>query len=81
MSFGVPAVVPDVGMCREVLGTHEAGFLYDAERGAPALREAIERGLSLKDRGELSNIARSAWARARSLGWPNFSRVLEAWRV
>jgi glycosyltransferase involved in cell wall biosynthesis len=81
MSFGVPTVVPNVGMCREVLGTSKIGFLYDPEPGAEALREAIEEGLSLKDRGELSEIGRSARARAESLRWPDFSRVLEAWRA
>jgi glycosyltransferase involved in cell wall biosynthesis len=80
MSFGVPTVVPEVGMCREVLGVRTAGFPYAPDADGQALLEAIERGLAHKDRGELSAIGRNARARAESLRWPDFSRVLEAWR-
>jgi glycosyltransferase involved in cell wall biosynthesis len=81
MSFGMPAVIPDVGMCREVLGARETGFLYPADGGAQGLLRAMEECLSLKDRGELSRIGQNARARAESLRWPNFARVFETWRV
>jgi glycosyltransferase involved in cell wall biosynthesis len=81
MSFGVPAVVPDVGMCREVLGLQKTGFLFAPDSSTSGLLGAIAAGLTLKDRGELSVIGRNARARAESLGWPDFTSVLEAWRT
>lgn len=76
LSFGVPVVVPDVGMTREVLasGPGPAGRLYAGEAGA--LEEAIRDLLAARDAGRLPDMARNARTIAEATTWPDFGKVL-----
>ena len=68
LSFGVPVLVPDVGMTREVLSGQEAGVLYDSA-DAGALEKALRDLLRRKDRGELPRMAQKARAVAEAQVW------------
>jgi O-antigen biosynthesis protein len=71
LSFGVPVIVPDTGMTREVLGGVNAGFLYasgDDEDMARAVRCAVGAKLA----GELSAMKKTAWETAARYPWPDF---------
>ena len=72
LSFGVPAVVPAVGMTRELMDGQEAGLLYEAMTGATGLEAAIRQILSDKDAGHLPRIAANARALAETQIWPRF---------
>jgi len=76
LSFGVPVVVPDVGMTREVLGSGPgpAGRLYAGE--AAELEAAIRDLLSEKEAGRLPDMARNARAIAEATTWPDFGSVV-----
>ena len=76
LSFGVPVVVPDVGMTREVLGSGPgpAGRLYTG--AAPELEAAIRDLLAEKAAGRLPAMAHNARAIAEATTWPDFGKVL-----
>lgn len=76
LSFGVPVVVPDVGMTAEVMGSGPgpAGRLYAGE--AAELELAIRDLLAAKDTGRLPEMARNARAIAEATTWPDFGRVV-----
>ncbi|MDB2407834.1 glycosyltransferase [Jannaschia sp.] len=76
LSFGVPAVIPAVGMTREVLEGSEAGVLYDGAGGEAALEAAIRRVLSAKDAGRLGGMQTAARSLAETMGWPDFGLLL-----
>ncbi|TFL17142.1 glycosyltransferase [Jannaschia formosa] len=76
LGFGVPAVIPAVGMTREVLEGTEAGLTYDAEGGEAALEQALRAVLARKDAGELSTMQAAARAVAERIDWPDFGPVL-----
>ncbi|PWJ12942.1 glycosyltransferase [Jannaschia seohaensis] len=76
LSFGVPAVIPSVGMTREVLGGTEAGLTYDAEAGEPALEAALRAVLDAKDAGRLGAMQDAARRVAEAWDWPDFGPVL-----
>lgn len=71
LTFGLPVVVPDVGMTRDVLGDGAAGLLYDGNGGAAALEAAIRTMLKHKDRGRLQEMADAASEVAADLSWTN----------
>lgn len=80
LSFGLPVVIPDVGMTREVLGNSPAaGRLYGGSDGA-TLGSALRAVLAQKDAGQLP--AMQAAARAAALGqdWPDLQQTLFATR-
>ncbi|WP_432257128.1 glycosyltransferase [Limimaricola sp. AA108-03] len=72
ISFGVPVVIPEVGMTREVLGGRDAGVLYDGEAGEAALIAALEQILARKRAGSLNAMGQAAEALADELDWPDF---------
>lgn len=72
ISFGVPVVIPEVGMTREVLGGRDAGVLYDGEAGEAALIAALEQILARKGAGSLNAMGQAAEALADELDWPDF---------
>lgn len=76
LSFGVPVVVPDVGMTREVLGAGPgpAGRLYAG--AAAELEEAIRDLLSEKDAGRLPAMGQTARKIAEATTWPDFAPVV-----
>ncbi len=76
LSFGVPVVVPDVGMTREVLdnGPSPAGALYSG--GEDALEARLREMLALKDAGTLTDYGQAAREIAENNSWPDFSSVL-----
>ena len=77
LSFGVPAVIPRVGMTEDLLQGHEAGFLYD--RTVPgALTHALQQALACKRDGRLAQMQHNALARAQSQSWPDVSQTLFA---
>lgn len=73
LSYGVPAIIPEVGMTREVLGGTQAGRIYDGteEDLERVMREFIEQ--TPEDRAAASVAARQI---AEGLTWPNFSKVI-----
>lgn len=76
LSFGVPVVVPNVGMTAEVLasGSGAAGRLYAGE--AAELEQAIRALLSEKDAGRLQEMGTNARAIAEATTWPDFGKVV-----
>jgi glycosyltransferase involved in cell wall biosynthesis len=77
LTFGLPVVIPDVGMTREVLAGHDAGISYPPGSEAGTVAAALKTVLSRKDRGTNRQMSANAWARARELAWPDFTPVLE----
>lgn len=71
LSFGVPVVVPDVGMTREVLAGSNAGVLYESTQGDQELSKAIWSIATQKDAGKLSMMIRDASAVAKAMHWTN----------
>mgnify|MGYP003643956350 CR=1 FL=1 len=78
LSFGVPVIIPSVGMTREVLEGHDAGVLYDAENDHAALEGALRRLLARKDAGTLEQMRANARALAETQHWPDFTDVIKA---
>jgi glycosyltransferase involved in cell wall biosynthesis len=76
LSFGVPTVVPAVGMTRELLDGTDAGMLYDAASGAVALEQALRSLLARKDTGALAQMQAAASALAGRAEWPDFRRAI-----
>ena len=78
LSFGVPVVVPEVGMTAEVLGSGPgpAGQLYTGQ--AAELEQAIRTLLAEKDAGRLAQMGDNARAIAEATTWPDFGAVLWA---
>ena len=77
LSYGVPVVIPKVGMTHEVLDGRDAGVLYDGDGGADALRMALNTMLERKHAGTLGKMADQALALGKELEWPNFRSVLD----
>ncbi len=70
LSFGLPVVVPDVGMTRDVLQGSQAGFLYD--KSAPdGVHNALKTALSAVQTGQAAALQAAARTLAHSLSWPN----------
>lgn len=77
LSFGVPPVIPRVGMTADLLQGREAGFLYD--RASPeALTQALQQALTCKRQGGLAQMQRNALALAQSQSWPDVAQTLFA---
>lgn len=77
LSFGLPAIVPRVGMTGEVLDGTDAGIVYDPEETG-ALLGALRSLLTRKDNGTIDRMADAALARARELDWPDLGETLYA---
>lgn len=69
LGFGTPVVVPDLGMTREVLGSSEAGRLYDATGDANILADAISEILDVQRTTGHTHLAEAAWTLAAGLKW------------
>lgn len=76
LSFGVPTVVPEVGMTRETLssGPGAAGEHYSST--SQSLEEAIRKLLQQKDKGRLPELSSNARAISESHQWPDFTPLL-----
>ncbi|MEQ8920552.1 MAG: hypothetical protein RIE60_07075, partial [Roseovarius sp.] len=75
LSFGLPAIVPRVGMTEDVLGGTDAGILYDpATEGT--LLAAMRTLLARKDNGTIGQMSEAALARAREQEWPDLAETL-----
>lgn len=71
LSFGVPAVLPAVGMTKELLGDGRAGVTYDPKQ-PKALEHAISDVLDRKDDAKLA-----AQSLAQSKGWVGMKRIFD----
>lgn len=78
LSYGLPAVVPSVGMTREVLEGRNAGALLEAGSDAAALEAAITRILDAKATGEIETMRGNALTIARELDWPDITHFFGA---
>lgn len=76
LSFGVPVVIPDVGMTREVLQGTQAGLLYEGAGGAATLEATLRDMLARTDDGRLSDMALAAADLGRTLDWPDFAQTV-----
>ncbi|WOI58445.1 glycosyltransferase [Palleronia sp. LCG004] len=76
LSFGVPAIVPESAMTREVLADDRAGALYRPEDGLLALVGAMETILGRVEAGEGPEMGRAAFDTARALGWEDITPLL-----
>lgn len=76
LSFGVPVVIPEVGMTREVLKGRDAGVLYDGGAGEAALVAALKQVLARKRAGSLGVMAQAAEALAEELDWPDLRETV-----
>ena len=77
LSFGLPTIVPRVGMTAEVLDGTDAGIVYDPEAEG-ALLGALRTLLKRKDDGTIGRMSDAALARAREQDWPNLGETLYA---
>jgi glycosyltransferase involved in cell wall biosynthesis len=75
LGFGVPVVVPEVGMTRQVIAGSKAGLLCNAADGM-ALETAVRGMLRHKDQGHLPEMRVAARERAAALSWGDFSNML-----
>jgi len=78
LSYGVPVVIPKVGMTAEVLEGQDAGLLYDGDGGDTALEAALRALLARKDVGELAQMGANARKLAERLNWQDFDQLLGA---
>lgn len=78
LSFGLPVVIPAVGMTREVLEGRDAGVLYDPANGIGVLEAALRSLLVRKDAGTLEEMQTNARALAETQDWPDFTHVIAA---
>lgn len=78
LSFGLPAIVPEVGMTREVLEGSGAGLLYDGEAGGAALAAALREFFARKDAGRLDAMRVAARDTAARCDWPDLGETLQA---
>lgn len=76
LSFGVPVVIPEVGMTREVLEGRDAGLLYDGAGGEAALEAALRQMLAWKDDGRLVQTGANARALAEKIEWQDFIKTV-----
>lgn len=81
LSFGLPAIVPDYGMIREVLAADashvsDCGLCYPAENEDGALVAAIRKMLGRLDAGEGPQMSNAAKERAASETWEDISSML-----
>ncbi|KKM99980.1 hypothetical protein LCGC14_1142430 [marine sediment metagenome] len=76
LGFGVPAIIPDAGMTREVLGGRDAGQLYGPGTDVPDLEQAVRAMLAHKDAGRLAEMSRNAHELAQALDWPDIATTL-----
>ena len=77
LSFGLPTVVPRVGMTGEVLDGTDAGIVYDSSHKG-ALLSSLRTLLARKDDGSLGKASEAALARAREYEWPDLGETLYA---
>lgn len=75
LSFGVPAVVPRLGMTAEVLEGSDGGILYDPTEDG-ALKTALRKGLHAKQAGHLPQMQEAALKAGQQMEWVNLSAVL-----
>jgi O-antigen biosynthesis protein len=75
LSFGTPAIIPEVGMTREVLGNTDAGVLYGGPDGT-TLGAALARVMAQKDAGKLAVMQTAARAAALAQDWPDLQTTL-----
>lgn len=77
LSFGVPVVIPRVGMTAEVLEGRDAGLLYDGAEGAAALETALRQLLEAGPE-RLTEMGHNARALAETLEWRDVSSLYVA---
>lgn len=75
LSYGVPCMIPRVGMTTDVLEGRSADMLYDGQGGVPALRRGIDALLDAKEGGRLDAIAQRARAIAAEMTWPAVGKI------
>ncbi|MDG1973368.1 MAG: hypothetical protein P8I56_20715, partial [Paracoccaceae bacterium] len=71
LTFGTPAILPDVGMTREVLGDGEGGRVYDP-REPDALSQAIVSSLNQSD-----DVRTAAANKARAIRWTGMTQIFK----
>lgn len=77
MSFGVPVLVPEVGMTRETLAGSTAGLLYDgAQHETQAVLQGLREMLSRFDAGQGPAMRQAARSLAEAAQWDDFSPIL-----
>ncbi len=76
IGYGVPSIIPEVGMTKEVLGGRDAGVLYPPDGGAAALKSAMSALLARKDAGTLQTMGENARALAKEQVWQDFAATL-----
>ncbi|WP_420396367.1 glycosyltransferase [Nioella sp.] len=74
LSFGVPTIIPCVGMTREVLEDTNAGLLYDGT--TEGLVAAVKEMLDKKQAGDLGAMSASAFDTATSISWPDLNQII-----
>lgn len=77
LSYGVPSVIPRVGMTAELLDGRDSGMLYDGSGGVGALEIAIRSLLFAKDDGRLSVMAANARQVAEGQTWTALSSLID----
>lgn len=77
LSFGVPTVIPRVGMTAEVLDGREAGVLYEGAGGVEALEKAMRRLFAIKDEGGLPTMRMRAKKVAEDMYWQDIKTAFD----
>lgn len=77
LSYGVPVLIPEVGMTRETLGDSAAGLLYDGSSyGAEAVLHGLRKMFARFEAGDGPVMRQAARSLAESAQWDDFSRIL-----
>ncbi len=77
LTFGLPAILPGVGMVREVLDGYDAGITFPHGAGTGPVSSAIAALFARKDEGTLGQMSENARKRAAQLVWPDFTPILD----
>jgi glycosyltransferase involved in cell wall biosynthesis len=77
MSYGVPVLIPEVGMTRETLSDSDAGLLYDGSKHGPEpVLKGLRKMFDLFDSGHGPDMRQAARTRAAAAQWEDFSPIL-----
>ena len=75
LSFGVPTVIPRLGMTAEVLEGSDGGILYDPAE-EDALEAALRQGLRAKQAGHLPQMQEAALTAGQQMEWVDLGAAL-----
>jgi len=78
MSFGTPAVVPAVGMTRELVEDGVNGYLFTADARGQGLQAVLAKAWQARCAGTLGGVGEAARVRVEGLDWKGVGELFRA---